>query len=71
MRRRGTAMIIIKILSDALLNLLDRLKGPYNLENVINPMNVQISEAIMIFQERGQNISAKAITPFHFLRALY
>jgi hypothetical protein len=44
---------------DALLNLLDRLKGPYNLENVISPMNVHISEAIMIFQERGQIITSK------------
>uniref|UniRef100_A0A914XD29 Uncharacterized protein n=1 Tax=Plectus sambesii TaxID=2011161 RepID=A0A914XD29_9BILA len=50
-----------RVFMHALINLLDRLKGPYNLENVINPMNVQISEAIMIFQERGQNISTKVM----------
>ncbi|CDW54112.1 glypican 6 [Trichuris trichiura] len=44
---------------ESLLQLLDRLEGPYNIESVINPIDIQISEAIMIFQDRGKEISDK------------
>ncbi|KRZ73514.1 Glypican-6, partial [Trichinella papuae] len=42
---------------DHLLQLLERLEGPYNIETVINPIDIQISEAIMIFQDKGKEIS--------------
>ncbi|KRY60680.1 Glypican-4 [Trichinella britovi] len=42
-----------------LLQLLERLEGPYNIETVINPIDIQISEAIMIFQDKGKEISDK------------
>ena len=36
-----------------MLTLSDRLAGPFNAENVILPLDVSISEAIMNFQESG------------------
>lgn len=44
---------------DALLKLLERLEGPFNIEAVLEPIDVKISEAIMTFQENGQEISSK------------
>ena len=44
---------IIFMFSDSILNLSDRLAGPFNAENVIIPLDVSISEAIMNFQESG------------------
>lgn len=38
-------------LSDALLNLANRLESSFNIESVVNPIGVKISEAIMDFQE--------------------
>nr|CAH7765398.1 unnamed protein product [Callosobruchus chinensis] len=37
----------------------DRLLGPYNIEVVVEPLNIKISEAIMNFQESGADISQK------------
>ena len=45
--------------SEALLELTDRLKGPFNVETVVEPINVQISEAVMIFQEKVQDVATK------------
>lgn len=44
---------------DALDQLVDRLKGPFNIEIVVNPINIKISEAIMNFQESGAQVSHK------------
>ncbi|OWA51769.1 Glypican-6 [Hypsibius exemplaris] len=44
---------------DALLMLAERLRSPFNIETVITPIDVKISEAIMNLQEQGQNISNK------------
>ncbi|KHN74439.1 Glypican-6 [Toxocara canis] len=41
--------------------LANRLKGPYNVISVVIPVAVQISESIMLFQEKGPIISAKII----------
>ncbi|CAH0557503.1 unnamed protein product [Brassicogethes aeneus] len=37
----------------------DRLLGPYNVEIVVEPINIKISEAIMNFQETGVEVSKK------------
>ncbi|GJQ83582.1 putative cell surface proteoglycan that bears heparan sulfate [Trypoxylus dichotomus] len=37
----------------------DRLLGPFNIEAVVEPINIKISEAIMNFQENGEMISEK------------
>lgn len=37
----------------------DRLLGPFNIVMVVEPINIKISEAIMNFQETGQDISSR------------
>ena len=37
----------------------DRLEGPFNIDNVLDPMDVKISEAIMNFQENAEAVTAK------------
>lgn len=39
----------------------DRLRGAYNPKQVLAPLPAQISEAIMIFQEKGTTISNRII----------
>ncbi len=46
---------------DVLLQLLDRIEGPFNVESVIDGIDLKISDAIMIFQENGHEISAKVM----------
>ena len=36
-----------------------RLEGPFNIQTVVDPMNVKISEAIMNFQEDSSTVSDK------------
>ncbi|XP_013858503.1 glypican-6 [Austrofundulus limnaeus] len=44
---------------DAMLLVADRLVGPSNIEAVIEPIDVKISEAIMIMQDNSMQVSAK------------
>lgn len=44
---------------DALLLLAERLRGPFNIETVVAPIDVKISEVIMNLQENGATISTK------------
>nr|CAH0102266.1 unnamed protein product [Daphnia galeata] len=44
---------------DALLKVSDRLLGPFNIELVVDPIDIKISDAIMNFQENGYEISQK------------
>lgn len=37
----------------------DRLLGPFNIEMVVEPIDIKISEAIMNFQENGPDVSQK------------
>jgi hypothetical protein len=37
----------------------DRLLGPFNIEMVVEPIDIKISEAIMNFQENGAEVSQK------------
>jgi len=48
--------------ADALLLVADRLEGPFNIERVLDPMDVKISEAIMNFQENAEAVTAKVAT---------
>ncbi|XP_044735843.1 glypican-4 [Chrysoperla carnea] len=47
----------------------ERLIGPFNIEMVVEPINIKISDAIMNFQDRGPNISQRVFqgcgTPDH------
>jgi len=44
---------------DELLKVAERLQGPFNVENVISPINVKISDAIMNFQESAETVTRK------------
>ncbi|CAF92892.1 unnamed protein product, partial [Tetraodon nigroviridis] len=44
---------------DAMLNLAERLEGPFNFESVMDPIDVKISEAIMNMQENSMQVSQK------------
>jgi len=44
---------------DELMRLAMRLKGPFNIENVVVPIDVKISDAIMTFQENAETITDK------------
>ncbi|KAK9882505.1 hypothetical protein WA026_021852 [Henosepilachna vigintioctopunctata] len=44
---------------DGLDKVADRLLGPFNIESVVEPLNIKISEAIMNFQESGTDVSKK------------
>ena len=37
----------------------ERLEGPFNIESVVDPIDVKISDAIMNFQENGETVSTK------------
>jgi len=37
----------------------DRLRGPFNAEDIIGPINVKISDAIMNFQETSETVTKK------------
>ncbi|XP_068210935.1 glypican-4 [Palaemon carinicauda] len=44
---------------DAMVDVGDRLENPFNIENVVQPVNYKVSDAIMNFQEAGHEISTK------------
>uniref|UniRef100_A0A8C4SJ34 Glypican 4 n=1 Tax=Erpetoichthys calabaricus TaxID=27687 RepID=A0A8C4SJ34_ERPCA len=44
---------------DAMLNLAERLEGPFNIESVMDPIDVKISDAIMNMQENSMQVSQK------------
>ena len=47
--------------SDAMVDVGERLENPFNIENVVQPVNYKISDAIMNFQEAGHKISTKVM----------
>ncbi|XP_077987611.1 glypican-6-like [Glandiceps talaboti] len=47
---------------DKMLMLAERLEGPFNIESVVDPIDVKISDAIMNFQEDGQTVSEKVFS---------
>lgn len=44
---------------DAMVDVGERLENPFNIENVVQPVNYKVSDAIMNFQEAGHDISTK------------
>ena len=54
---------------DALILLATRLETSFNIESVVDPIDIKISEAIMNFQENGGAVSNKVCQrnqPFHY-----
>lgn len=54
---------VLCAMTDAMLLVADRLQGPFNIEAVIEPVDIKISDAIMTMQENSMELSAKV----HFL----
>lgn len=57
---KSGVFLTISLATDALNNLSDRLVGPFNLETVILPLDINISDAIMNFQDSGFQVTQKA-----------
>nr|CAD7263531.1 unnamed protein product [Timema shepardi] len=47
---------------DSMEKVTDRLMGPFNIEMVVEPINIKISEAIMNFQENGPEVSQRVFS---------
>lgn len=45
--------------TDALNLLAGRLEGPFNIESVVDPIDVKISEAIMNLQENSEKVTSQ------------
>lgn len=48
--------------AEAMNKLAERLEGSFNIEAVVEPMDIKISEAIMNFQENSDTISEKVLS---------
>lgn len=53
--------VVLCVVTDAMLLVADRLQGPFNIEAVIEPVDIKISEAIMAMQENSMQVSAKVM----------
>ena len=49
--------------TDAMLLVAQRLEGPFNIESVMEPIDVKISEAIMNMQDNSVQLSYKVCQP--------
>lgn len=53
--------------TDAMLLLVESLEGPFNIESVMEPIDVKISDAIMTMQEKTVELSHEVWRVFTFL----
>lgn len=60
----------IYFFSDAMVKVGERLENPFNIDNVVQPVNYKISDAIMNFQESGVDISEK-VRLFQFFKFFF
>lgn len=54
------------VLTDAMLLVAQRLEGPFNIETVMEPIDVKISEAIMNMQENSDQVTYR-VCQFGFI----
>ena len=52
-------LILLFYISDSLISVGERLIGPFNIEAVVEPIDIKISDAIMNFQESGYEVTQK------------
>lgn len=57
--------------TDAMLLVADRLEGPFNIETVMEPIDVKISEAIMTMQDNSMQVSEKVLKSHTHLQLVY
>lgn len=58
-------------LTDAMLLVADRLEGPFNIEAVIEPIDIKISDAIMTMQDNSMQVSARVMYHKHSISTLH
>lgn len=51
-----------RVLTDAMLLVAERLEGPFNIEAVVEPVDIKISDAIMTMQDNSMQVSAKVLS---------
>lgn len=51
----------LNLVLDAMLMVAERLEGPFNIESVMDPIDVKISDAIMNMQENSVQVSQKVM----------
>lgn len=56
---------------DSMLLVAERLEGPFNIESVMDPIDVKISDAIMNMQENSMQVSQKVNGPRGHLGFIY
>lgn len=56
---------------DSMLLVAERLEGPFNIESVMDPIDVKISDAIMNMQENSMQVSQKVSGPGGLLGFIY
>ena len=56
---------------DSMLLVAERLEGPFNIESVMDPIDVKISDAIMNMQENSMQVSQKVNGPRGHLDFIY
>ena len=52
-------IVVFNIVADAVDKVVERLLGPFNIEMVVEPIDIKISEAIMNFQENAQQVTQR------------
>ena len=52
-------LILLFYIADSLISVGERLIGPFNIEAVVEPIDIKISDAIMNFQESGYEVTQK------------
>jgi len=58
--------------TDSLSKVGERLEGPFNIESVVDPIDVKISDAIMNFQENNDEVSKKVtVVPLSLVLLLF
>lgn len=57
--------------ADAVDKVVERLLGPFNIEMVVEPINIKISEAIMNFQESSPQVSQRVNFEYSFTHKIF
>lgn len=52
---------VLCVVTDAMLLVANRLEGPFNIESVIEPVDIKISDGIMNMQDNSMEVSAKVM----------
>lgn len=58
---------VLCAVTDAMLLVANRLEGPFNIENVIEPVDVRISDGIMNMQDNSMEVSAKVMQDYNLV----